>query len=77
MAPRSRPAEQVDETPAPLVQARFVDVQAVYTPSQGVITYGDPIWVTGEQLDQDVRFVPWSDDWTPDPALEAAAGLEG
>ena len=81
MAPRSNPSKSdVDTVDVPvdeLVKARFVDVQAVFSPGQGVITYGAEFWVTAEQLDGDPRLVVWSDDWTPDPALVAAATLEG
>lgn len=77
MAPRTKPADVPDFDPAELVQARFTNVQAVYVPGEGVVGYGDPITVTAEQLAHDSRFIPWSDDWTPDPAAVAAATLEG
>lgn len=63
--------------PPPMVVARFVDVQSVLSPSQGLIGYGDPFEVTAEQLAHDPRLIAWSDDWTPDPAALAAANLEG
>ena len=75
--PKTEPDEVVEIAVDELVPARFVDVQAVFSPQQGVITYGDLFLVTEEQLAHDPRFVPWADDWTPDPALMAAATLEG
>ncbi len=78
MAPRNTTPPAVEAVPvAELAKARYVDVQAVFSPGQGVIAYGDEFWVTAEQLDSDPRFNVWSDDWTPDPALVAAATLEG
>lgn len=79
MAPRPKPEtdEVVEIAVDELVPARFVDVQAVFSPSQGVITYGDQFLVTPEQLEQDPRFIPWADDWTPDSAALAASTLEG
>lgn len=63
--------------PASRVRARFVDVQTVYSPSQGLIGYGDLFEVSAEQLATDPRLIAWSDDWTPTPAALAATTLEG
>lgn len=77
MPPRTitPPPEPADVEP--IVKARFVDVQAVFVPGQGIVRYGDPIDVTAGQLAGDPRFIPWADDWTPDPAAAAASTLEG
>jgi hypothetical protein len=82
MAPRPTPPtdEQIQAValPAPdeIVKARWVDVQLVFVPEQGEISYGDPIYVTGEQLAAGAHpTIPWSDDWTPDPILLAQSKL--
>lgn len=77
MAPRKPDPEVLAVPVDELVQARYIDVQPVYSPGQGVIAYGDPFLVTAEQLAGDSRLIPWADDWTPDPALVATATLEG
>lgn len=57
------------ETPAP-VKARWVDVQTVFVPGQGLIGYGDPIQVSPEQLAGDSHpTIAWDDAWTADPVL--------
>lgn len=59
-----------------LVKARWVDVQLVFVPGQGEISYGDPIMVTAEQLATGAHpTIPWADDWTPDPTLLAQSRL--
>lgn len=78
MAPRiTEPAARADEPIAP-VAARWVDVQAVFVPGQGLVRYGDRIMVTPEQLASPAHTtIPWTDDWTPDAALAAQAEIEG
>lgn len=82
-APKKPTAKPVEAPPAEadrvdgLVKARFVDVQAVFSPTQGVICYGDEFMVTAEQLEHDPRFIAWAESWVPDPALLAASKLEG
>lgn len=77
----SKPASPVADpadTENPMVQARWVDVQAVLVPGQGIVRYGDPITVSAEQLASPAHStIAWSDDWTPDPTLLAQATLEG
>lgn len=59
-------------------RARWVDVQTVFVPDQGIVAYGDEIWVSSEQLDTPEHpTVPWSDDWAPDTAIAAQAAQEG
>jgi hypothetical protein len=71
------PALRADDQ-NPYVQARWVDVQTVFVPGQGLIRYGDPITVTAEQLASPSHStIPWSDDWTPDAAIAAQAEVEG
>jgi hypothetical protein len=70
----------LSECPASLpdrVPARWLDAQAVFNREQGLICYGDPIWVSAEQLADDPRLTAWADGWTPDPAVLAASQLEG
>lgn len=58
------------------VRARFVDVQAVLVAGR-IVRYGDEVTVTAGQVAADPRFIAFDEDWTPDPAAEAAATLEG
>lgn len=74
--PTSASAELADDNQ--MVTARWVDVQAVLVPDQGIVRYGDPITVSAEQLASPQHTtIAWSDDWTPDPTLLAQATLEG
>lgn len=67
--------ETIDRGP---VRARWVDVQAVFVPDQGLVRYGDEIWVSVEQLGSVQHpTVPWSDEWVADPTLAAQAVQEG
>jgi len=60
------------------VRARWVDVQAVFVPDQGLVRYGAEIWVSAEQLESAQHpTVPWSDDWVPDQMLADQAVQEG
>jgi hypothetical protein len=79
MAPRPTPTPApADATPELPVRARWVDTQAVFVPSQGIVRYGDEIWVTAEQLASPGQpTIPWSDDWVADEALAAIAMKEG
>ncbi len=63
-----------DAGPTELVKARWVSPQPTYNPEQGVISYGEEIHVSPEQLeDEATPAIAWSDDWRPDPTLAAAA----
>ncbi len=76
MAPRTTepPAVTADNQ---YVTARWVDVQTVFVPGQGLVRYGGAITVTAEQLASPTHTtIPWSDDWTPDAALAAQAEIE-
>lgn len=73
--------------PGPLVHCRWTSPMAVMirgpearrvNPDADVliVRYGDPIWVTEEQLeDPNTPAVVWHDAWTPDPHVSALAGL--
>lgn len=75
--PAATDALVVPVTPADeRVRVRFVDVQAVMVAGR-IVRYGDDLVVTVEQLAADPRFIPYLEDWTPDPAAVAAATLEG
>jgi hypothetical protein len=69
--------ESTGELHLVFVPARWVDTQAVFNSQQGLIRYGDPFWVSAEQLEQDPRLAAWSDDFTPDPDRLAVAMKEG
>lgn len=75
------PTETVIEVPADPdepVLARWVDVQTVFATDQGIVRYGDPIWVSPEQLASPAHTtIPWSDDWTANPALLAQSRKVG
>jgi hypothetical protein len=81
MAPRITDSADSPATvdPAPeYVPARWVDVQPVFVPGQGLVCYGDPISVSVEQLASPAHTtIPWADDWTPDPALIAQSQKVG
>lgn len=76
--PATPPADDAAAPSDDLVRARWVSPQAALSPSQGLIRYGDEIFVTVEQLDHPQQpTIAWSDDWTPDPTLAAMAEQEG
>ena len=81
MAPRITDSA---DSPAPVdpapeyVTARWVDVQPVFVPGQGLVCYRDPISVSVEQLASPAHTtIPWAADWTPDPALIAQSQKVG
>lgn len=57
-----------------LVAARWLDTNpaGVFNPEQGLIRYGDLIWVTAEQLEQGAHLEAWDHAWTADPAIVSA-----
>ena len=74
--PKQKEVDAVD-TDGP-VRARWVDVQSVFVPDQGLVRYGDEIWVWAEQLvSAQHPTVPWSDDWVADQTLADQAVQEG
>lgn len=78
MAPRLTEPSASIEPAAEYVPARWVDVQPVFVPGQGLVCYGDQITVTVEQLASPGHTtIPWADDWTPDPALIAQSQKVG
>jgi hypothetical protein len=61
-----------------LVLARWVSTQDIVAGNgQGLIRYGDPIWVGAEQIEASPDLVEFVDDWTPDAALAAVSRKEG
>lgn len=65
-------------TPSDQVRARWVDVQTVMVPGQGLVGYGAEVMVSAEQLAAAAHpTIVWDDAWVPSPDLLTQSTLEG